>query len=206
MLTVGLTGSIGMGKSTTAAMIAAADVPVFDADAVVHALYAAGGPAGPRLVSLVPTAVDREGAVNRARLSAAILQDSFLLKAVERIVHPLVSEERRYFLSQAKRRAEPVVVLDIPLLFETRQDHLVREILVVSAAPEIQRARVLARPGMSPEKLAHILYLQVPDAVKRAYADHIIRTDFGIAQAQDRVAQLITHWRCKARYFRGHSI
>jgi dephospho-CoA kinase len=172
---LGLTGSIGMGKSTTAAMFAAEGVPVWDADAAVHRLYAPGGAAVAAVGALCPAAIVR-GAVDRARLRAAIQADPMLLPRIEAAVHPLVAADRQAFLAAEAARAAPVVVLDIPLLFETGGEAEVDATVVVSAPPEVQRARVLARPGMTPEQFEAILARQMPDAEKRRRATHVIET------------------------------
>ncbi|MGO4851753.1 dephospho-CoA kinase [Phaeovulum sp. W22_SRMD_FR3] len=170
---LGLTGSIGMGKSTTAAMFAAEGVPVWDADAAVHRLYAAGGPAAQALAPLFPTAIV-EGAVDRSALKAIIAADPTALPRLEAVVHPLVTADRADFLTV--HADAPLVLLDIPLLFETGAEAQMDATLVVSAPPEVQRARVLARPGMTPEQLQIILDRQMPDAEKRARATYVIET------------------------------
>ena len=173
-ITLGLTGSIGMGKSTVAAMFAAAGVPVFDADAAVHRLQ---GPAG-RVVAAIEAAfpgTTGEGGVDRTALSEAVLGDRQAMKLLEAIVHPAVGEERAAFLRD--HAAAPLVLFDIPLLYETGGDARVDKVAVVSAAGSVQRARVLARPGMTPAKLDAILARQLPDAAKRARADFVIATD-----------------------------
>lgn len=185
---LGLTGSIGMGKSTTAALFREMGVPVWDADAAVHALYAPGGAAVPAIAGLAPEAVIA-GAVRRDRLRAAIAADPGLLDRIEAAVHPLVAADREAFL--AAHRAAPIVVLDIPLLFETAGTGLVDEIVVVSAPEEVQRARVLERPGMDAASLEAILARQLPDAEKRARAHHVIDTSRGIEAARAEVAALV---------------
>lgn len=188
MITLGLTGSIGMGKSTVAAMFAAEGIPVFDADAAVHRLQ---GPAG-RVVAAIEAhfpGTTGAGGVDRTALAEAVLGDDAAMKALEAIVHPAVGEERAAFLRD--HAAAPLVVFDVPLLFETGGDRAVDQVAVVSAAPEIQRARVLARPGMSEAKFAAILARQVPDAEKRARADFVIPTDVPLAETRTHVRRVI---------------
>lgn len=186
---LGLTGSIGMGKSTTAALIREMGVPVWDADAAVHRLYAPGGAAVPAIAAIAAEAVV-DGEVRRDRLREAIAADPALLDRIEAAVHPLVAADREAFL--AAHRTAPIVVLDIPLLFETAGTGLVDEILVVSAPGPVQRARVLARPGMDAASLERILARQLPDAEKRARAHHVIDTSRGIDAARADVATLLT--------------
>ncbi len=184
---LGLTGSIGMGKSTTAGFFRDMGVPVWDADAAVHRLYGAGGAAVGPVGALCPAAVGPEG-VDRAVLKDWIAQDDTALARLEAVVHPLVAQDRAAFIAAA---GAPLVVLDIPLLFETGAD--VDGVLVVSAPPEVQRARVLARPGMTEAHLESILARQMPDAEKRARADFVIETldlDSTRAAVQDLVAKL----------------
>ncbi|MFZ1662166.1 MAG: dephospho-CoA kinase [Paracoccaceae bacterium] len=172
---LGLTGSIGMGKSTTAAMFVAEGVPVWDADATVHALYAAGGAAVQAIAALHPDAVV-DGAVERSRLKGWIAEDPTALKQIEAVVHPLVSAHRAGFILAATARHAALAVLDIPLLFETGADAALDAALVVTAPPEVQRARVLARPGMTEAHFQAILSRQMPDADKRARATYVIET------------------------------
>ena len=171
---LGLTGSIGMGKSTTAAMFAEEGVPVWDADAAVHRLYMPGGAGVDAIMALRPEAV-HEGAVDRARLKEWIAADPAALSRIEAVIHPLVAADRAAFVAAAAKGA-PLVVLDIPLLFETGADAQMDATLVVTAPPEVQRERVLARPGMTEEQFATILARQMPDAEKRARATHVIET------------------------------
>jgi dephospho-CoA kinase len=173
MITLGLTGSIGMGKSTVAAMFADEGVPVFDADAEVHKLQGPGGRLVAAIEAAFPGTASAEG-VDRAALRAAVFDDPEALKRLEAIVHPAVAEERRHFLDANRDR--PLVVLDIPLLFEAGGWRQVDKIAVVSAPAEVQRARVLARPGMTPERFESILVKQMPDAEKRERADFVIPT------------------------------
>ncbi len=188
MMKLGLTGSIGMGKSTVAAMFADAGVAVFDADAAVHRLQ---GPAG-RVVAAIEQrfpGTTSESGVDRTTLAEAVLGDEAAMRALEAIVHPAVAEERAAFL--AEQAHAPLVVFDIPLLFETGGDKAVDAVAVVSAAADIQRARVLARPGMTPAKLNAILARQLPDAEKRARADFVIPTDVPLAETRAEVRRVI---------------
>ena len=184
---LGLTGSVGMGKSTTAALFEAAGVPVWDADAAVHRLYEseAGGAA---LADIAPGAV-AEGRIDRARLRAAVAADPDLLDRIEARVHPLVAEDRAAFA--ARNAGGPLVVFDIPLLYETGAERELDGVLVVSAAAAVQRERVLARPGMTNEAFERILARQLPDAEKRARADFVIATDRGLDAARADVLSLI---------------
>lgn len=184
---LGLTGSIGMGKSTTAAMFAEAGVPVWDADAAVHRLYAPGGAAVPVIAELRPAAV-QDGAVNRVALKDWIAQEPGALARIEKAVHPLVAADRAAFLAEAA--GKPMVVLDIPLLFETGADAQMDATLVVSAPPDVQRARVLARPGMTPAQFDLILSRQMPDAEKRTRATWVIETT-GLEATRAAVRDLI---------------
>ena len=184
---LGLTGSIGMGKSTTSAFLAEAGVPVWDADAAVHRLYAAGGGAVAPLGALFPKAVT-DGAIDRAALKAQIMADSTALRRIEAVVHPLVAADRAAFI--AAHQDAPLIVLDIPLLFETGAEVQVDGTLVVSAPAEVQRTRVLARPGMTEDHFAAILARQMPDAEKRRRATWVIETT-GLESARAAVRQLI---------------
>ncbi len=172
---LGLTGSIGMGKSTTAAMFAAEGVPVWDADAAVHRLYARGGAGVAAIAALRPEAI-LGGAVDRGRLKEWIAADPAALQQIEAAIHPLVAADRAAFIDRAARAGADLVLLDIPLLFETGAEAALDATLVVTAPAEVQRARVLARPGMTEAQLAAILARQMPDAEKRARATHVIET------------------------------
>lgn len=186
MLLVGLTGSIGMGKSETARMFAELGVPVYDADAAVHTLYGPDGEAVERLRVLFPSAIVN-GAVDRTKLGALTLHNPEALKALEKIIHPLVGAAQLHFLANAETAHAPMVVLDIPLLFETGGEARVDAVVVVSAPAPVQRERVLKRPGMTAEKFEAILARQTPDAEKRARADIVIDTSQGLAHAFDQV-------------------
>jgi dephospho-CoA kinase len=190
MLLVGLTGSIGMGKSETARMFSALGVPVYDADAAVHALYDVGGAAVQPIGAAFPGAVVN-GKVDRAALGAMTLGDTPAIKRLEAIIHPLVGKAQMDFLHDAESKGAALVVLDIPLLFETGGEARVDAVVVVSAPPDVQRARVLARPGMSEEKFEQILKRQTADAVKRAKAHYVIDTHLGLDHARERVAYIL---------------
>ena len=184
---LGLTGSIGMGKSTTAAMFRAMGIPVWDADETVHRLYAVGGAAVAPVAALIPDAL-LGGMINRDALKRAISTDATLLIRLEKIVHPLVAQDRAAFLE--RHADQPLVVLDIPLLFETGADAWLDAVLVVTTDPETQTARVMARPGMTDAAFAQILARQTPDAEKRARADHVIATKT-LEQTRADVTKLI---------------
>ena len=200
MIILGLTGSIGMGKSTVAKMFAEAGVPVFDADAEVHRLQGRGG----RLVAAIERAFPGTSGphgIDRAVLGKAVLGDRAALRRLEHIVHPAVAESRRLFLR--RHRSRPIVVLDIPLLFEKKGWRQVDATVVVSAPAWKQARRVLARPGMNRLKLRHIRSLQVPDHVKRARADFVIDTGGAISRTRGAVCHLITCLRARGvRYCR----
>jgi len=172
---LGLTGSIGMGKSTTAGFFREAGVPVWDADAEVHRLYAPGGAAVEPIARLCPAAL-QDGGIDRTALKDWIASDPFALKQIEGVVHPLVSSARTAFIRNHVAAGTPLLLLDIPLLFETGTDSLCDATLVVSSPPEVQRARVLARPGMTEAHFDTILAKQMPDNEKRARATYVIET------------------------------
>lgn len=192
MILLGLTGSIGMGKSTTAAMFAEEGAPVYDADAAVHAVYSVGGAAVEPLGTAFPGVI-KDGAVDRAALGAAVLGDPEALAKLEAIVHPIVGASRAEFFEAAA--GSEIVVLDIPLLFETRGERNVHAVAVVSAPAELQRERVLARPGMTAEKLEAILARQLPDAEKRARAHFVINTGEGLEVARSQVKDILQRLR-----------
>lgn len=185
---LGLTGSIGMGKSAVAAMFEGLGVPVFDADAAVHALQGPDGALLPAIEAAFPGTTG-PGGVDRPKLGAAVFGDPQALKRLEAIVHPAVKQMRRAFLAEHAGRS--LIVFDIPLLFEKGGWETVDAVLVVSASPEAQRARVLARPGMTEEKFEQILALQVPDAEKRARADFVVDTGTSLAETRHAVQRLV---------------
>ena len=185
---LGLTGSIGMGKSTVAQMFCDAGVPVFDADAAVHELQGPGGACLAPIERAFPGTTGPQG-VDRQKLGAAVFGNPEALRLLESIVHPEVAEMRRTFL--ADNADQPLIVFDIPLLFEKTTDHGLDAVVVVSAPAEMQRERVLARPGMTTEKFEQILKLQVPDAEKRARADHVIDTGVSLAETRHAVQRLV---------------
>lgn len=187
---VGLTGSIGMGKTETAKMFARLGIPVYDADAAVHALYEVGGAAVPEIAKIFPASV-KHGRVDRNVLAQFVTGDKAALDTLERIVHPLVAREQQTFLDAAQKAGAEMVVLDIPLLFEKGGHARVGAIVVVSAPPHIQRERVLARPGMTAQKLDHILDRQMPDAEKRAKAHFVVETDKGLDHAFEQVKSIV---------------
>ena len=190
MIVVGLTGSIAMGKSETAKLFAARGIPVFDSDAAVHALYSRGGEAVAAIRALAPSAVEDE-AVNRAKLAVLVQAEPDLLKKIEATVHPMVKAKQQAFLSEARASHAEMTVLDIPLLFETKRAGEVDVVVVVSAAPAVQRQRALARPGMTVEKLNFILGRQVPDSEKRARADYVIDTSVSLEETAKEVDRVI---------------
>jgi len=188
MFVLGLTGSVGMGKSATAQMFAAEGVPVHDADAAVHALYE--GEAVAAIEAAFPgTAAN--GKVDRAKLGERVIGHPEAIKRLERIVHPLVAKLRDAFLAEAERKGAKIAVLDIPLLYETGGEKLCDAVVVVSAPAEVQRQRVLERPGMTEAKFAAILAKQMPDAEKRARADFVVDTSRGFDAARAQVRDIM---------------
>jgi len=189
MRILGLTGSIGMGKSTTAKLFAEAGVPVYDADAAVHQLYE--GEAAPAIEAAFPgTTVN--GKVDRSKLSARVVHDPAAIKQLEQIVHPMLGASRQKFFAEAEAAKAPVVVLDIPLLFETGGEKRVDAVVVVSTSPELQRERVLARGTMDEAKLDAIIAKQTPDAEKRKRADFVVDTSHGLEPVRAQIAQILT--------------
>jgi dephospho-CoA kinase len=188
MLILGLTGSIGMGKSTTAKLFMEAGVPVYDADAAVHKIYE--GEAAPAVEAAFPgTTVD--GKVDRAKLSAKVLHNPAAIKQLEQIVHPMLGASRQKFLAEAEQSGAPVVVMDIPLLYETGGEKRVDAVVVVSTAPETQRERILARGTMTPEALDAILARQLPDAEKRKRADFVVDTSHGLDPVRTAIRDIL---------------
>ena len=194
MIIIGLTGSIGMGKSTTAKMFREEGCPVFDADAAVHDLYGKGGKAVPIIRAVFPDAV-KDGVVNRSILGKHMRADPLQLKVLESFIHPLVSESRAEFFE--KNSTADIVVMDVPLLFETGLDKGVHHIVVVTAPYEIQRERVLARDGMTPELFETLLTRQTPDAEKRNRAHALVFTDKGLDVAREQVQTILRELRSK---------
>ncbi len=188
MIVIGLTGSVGMGKSTTAGMFAAAGLPVFDADAAVHRLYESAAVAP---VEAAFPGVARDGRIDREELGKKVIGDAIAMRRLEAIVHPLVRAEREAFLAKARAAGAPMAVLDIPLLYETGGEAEVDTVVLVSAPKAVQKARVLARPGMTEARFAAILAKQMPDAEKRRRADHIIETGDGLEAAERQVQALV---------------
>ncbi len=190
MIVIGLTGSIGMGKSTASITFRRLGIPVFDADAAVHQLQARGGRAVAPIGAAFPGSIV-DGRVDREALRRAVLGDPTALKRLERIVHPLVRDEERRFLARARRAGRRLVVLDVPLLLETAGEKRVDRVVVVSAPAAVQAVRVLRRPGMTAERLASIRARQMPDAEKRRRADHVILTGLGRRFAQAAITRLV---------------
>lgn len=197
MIVLGLTGSIGMGKSTTAAMFEALGAPVYDADAAVHALYASGGGAVAAVEALFPGVTGPDGGIDRTALAARVVGDPSALRRLEAAVHPRVGAHRAAFFERV-REAE-VVVVDVPLLFETGGERRVDAVAVVSAPAAVQRERVLARPGMTEAKLDAILARQTPDADKRARADFVIDTGRGLDATRAQVAAVLAQLKTLSR-------
>lgn len=190
MIVLGLTGSIAMGKSTTAKMFAAHGVPVHDADATVHELYGSGGAGVAKIASLAPEAVGSDG-VDRGILRKLIEKEPSLLTQIENLIHPLVAESRTEFIARHEAAGDEIVLLDLPLLFETDGASLVDYVIVVTANEEIQRRRALSRPNMTSAAFEKILGKQMPDAEKRRHADFIIDTSDGLESASAQVKKVL---------------
>ena len=190
MIVVGLTGSIAMGKSETAKLFRSLDVPVFDSDAEVHAQYEKGGAAVAAVGNLFPEAIV-DGGVDRKILSKFVLGKPDALRRLEAAVHPIVRKAEQNFLTRCKAEGRKIAVLDIPLLFEAGREKEVNAIVVVSAPLEMQRERVLQRPGMTVEKLERILAHQVPDVEKRTRADFVVDTSQGLAHAESQIGAIV---------------
>jgi dephospho-CoA kinase len=192
MIILGLTGSIGMGKSTTAKLFAEAGVPVYDADATVHQLYE--GEAVPAIEAAFP-GTTADGKVDRQKLSARVVHDPAAMKQLEQIVHPMLGASRQRFFQDAEQAGAPVTVVDVPLLYETGGEKRVDAVVVVTTSPENQRARIMARGTMTPEALDSILARQLPDAEKRKRADFVVDTSHGLdpvrAQIRDILQQVV---------------
>jgi dephospho-CoA kinase len=188
MLILGLTGSIGMGKSTTAKLFAEAGVPVYDADATVHSLYE--GEAAPAIEAAFP-GTTTNGKVDRNKLSARVVHDPAAMKQLEQIVHPMLGASRQKFMDDAERSGAPIVVVDVPLLFETGGEKRVDAVVVVTTTPETQRQRILARDHMTDEKLDAILARQLPDAEKRKRADFVVDTSHGLDPVRARIRDIL---------------
>ena len=188
MIILGLTGSIGMGKSTTAKLFEEAGVPVYDADAAVHKIYE--GEAAPAIEAAFPgTTVN--GKVDRNKLSAKVVHDPAAMKRLEQIVHPMLGASRQKFLHDAEQSGAPVAVVDVPLLFETGGEKRVDAVVVVTTTPEIQRQRILSRDNMTGEKLDAILARQLPDAEKRKRADFVVDTSGGVDPVRARIRDIL---------------
>lgn len=194
MLIVGLTGSIGMGKSTVAAMLRTRGIPVFDADAAVHKLYA--GEAVPHIEAAFP-GTTANGAVDRPKLAAALAKDADRFRELEKIVHPLVAAAERRFLHEAHERGDKIVVLEIPLLLEIGRHLQVDSVIVVSAPAPHQRARVLERPGMTEDRLDALLERQLSDAEKRRHADYVVDTGVALADTEAQVDKILAALKSK---------
>jgi dephospho-CoA kinase len=188
MIILGLTGSIGMGKSTTAKLFAEAGVPVYDADAAVHRLYE--GEAVAAIEAAFP-GTTADGKVDRNRLSAQVVHDAAAIKRLEGIVHPMLGASRQKFLHDAERSGAPVAVVDVPLLYETGGEKRVDAVVVVTTTPAIQRERVLSRDNMSAERLDAILARQLPDAEKRKRADFVVDTSHGLDPVRARIRDIL---------------
>jgi len=192
---IGLTGSIGMGKSATARLFREAGIPVFDSDACVHALYDAGGAAVGPVEAAFPGSLSEDGSIDRARLSRQLNDDPDGFARLEAIVHPLVAEARQHFLDAARNDGADIAILDVPLLFETGGHEHVDAVIAVHAPHDVRRERVLQRPGMTEDKLAAIIARQTPDSVKLEKADYIVETSGGFDDARQQVGKIIAALR-----------
>jgi len=188
MIILGLTGSIGMGKSTTGKLFEEAGVPVYDADAAVHKIYE--GEAAPAIEAAFP-GTTAHGKVDRNKLSAKVVHDPTAMKRLEQIVHPMLGASRQKFLHDAEQSGAPVAVVDVPLLFETGGEKRVDAVVVVTTTPEIQRQRILSRDNMTGEKLDAILARQLPDAEKRKRADFVVDTSGGLDPVRARIRDIL---------------
>ena len=188
MIILGLTGSIGMGKSTTAKLFVEAGVPVYDADAAVHKIYE--GEAAPAIEAAFP-GTTAHGKVDRNKLSTQVVHDPAAIKRLEQIVHPMLGASRQNFLDEAERSGAPVAVVDVPLLFETGGEKRVDAVVVVTTTPEIQRQRILSRDNMTGQKLDAILARQLPDAEKRKRADFVVDTSHGLDPVRARIRDIL---------------
>jgi dephospho-CoA kinase len=195
VIIVGLTGSIGMGKSTASAMLRRMGVAVFDADRVVHQLLAPGGAAVTKVEAAFPGTRTKSGGIDRSRLAARVFGDPQALARLEGILHPMVAEAERHFLAQARGRGEPLAVLDIPLLYESRGAARCDYVIVVSAPTMVQRQRVMRRPGMTESRFAAILKQQMPDAEKRRRADFVVPTGLDRGVSQRRLRTIVAELR-----------
>lgn len=195
MKIIGLTGSIGMGKSATARLFREAGIPVFDSDACVHALYDSGGAAVGPVEAAFPGSLAEDGSIDRARLSRQLNDDPDGFARLEAIVHPLVAKARQHFLDAARNDGADIVVLDVPLLFETGGHEHVDAVIAVHAPHHVRRERVLQRPGMTEDKLAAIITRQTPDSVKLEKADYIVETSGGLDDARQQVGKIIAALR-----------
>ncbi len=198
MIKLGLTGSIGMGKSVTAGMFAARGVPVYDADAAVHTAYARNGEAVAPVEWAFPGVIGPDGGIDRKALRARVVNDPEAMKRLEAIIHPIVGGMQRAFLQKAQTSGADIVVLDIPLLYETGGEKRVDAVVVVSAPPDVQRARVLARGQMTEAEFEAILKKQTPDSEKRRRADFIVNTGLGLAYAEAQVESILAALRAGA--------
>ena len=187
MIKLGLTGSIGMGKSTTASMFSARGVPVYDADAAVHKVYAPGGAAVKAVSEAFPDVLDAQGGIDRSKLRERVVGDSEAMKRLEQIIHPIVSGLQVSFLEKTASQGAEIIVLDVPLLYETGGDKRVDYVVVVTAPEDVQRERVLARGQLTPAQLGEILTRQLPDKEKRQRADFVIDTSLGLEYAEAQV-------------------